>query len=37
MIGNGFEFYFDWRTTFDVMINKSDISYLKNQPGLRTF
>ena len=22
MIGNGFEFYFHWRKTFDVMIKK---------------
>jgi len=25
MIGNGFEFYFHWRKTFDVMIKKEKV------------
>ena len=29
MIGNGFEFYFHWRKTFDVMIKKEKVIFLR--------
>ena len=32
MIGNGFEFYFHWRKTFDVMIKKEKVQQSSHFP-----